>query len=150
MKYLLDTNVVSEWVKAEPDAGVQAFTAATDEDATFLSVVTLAELQFGVERLAQGARRKRLEEWLGRELAERFAGRVLPLDAAEAAEWGRVMAAAQKVGRPMSEMDAWIGATAKVHALTIVTRNEGDFVAAGCATVNPWKQGKSRTEIGDL
>jgi predicted nucleic acid-binding protein len=144
VKYLLDTNVVSEWVKAAPDPGVVAFTEETDEDAAFLSVVTLAELQFGVERLAEGARRKRLEQWLAGELAERFEGRVLGLDRAAAVEWGKLMAQAQRAGRPMSEMDAWIAATAKVHGFTIVTRNHGDFEAAGCATMNPWTEEKPK------
>jgi len=138
VRYLLDTNVVSEWVKVSPDPGVEAFTRQADEDDTFLSVVTLAELQFGVERLPAGQRRKRLESWLWNELLERFEGRILVLGGAAAVEWGRLMAKAQRAGRPMGEMDGWIAATAKVHDLTIVTRNEGDFEAAGCATFNPW------------
>jgi predicted nucleic acid-binding protein len=142
MKYLLDTNAVSEWVKAAPDAGLVAFTGAAAEEELFLSVVTLAELQFGVEKLPAGQRRKKLESWLVNDLPERFEGRILLLDSDAAAEWGRVMAMGQRAGRPMGEMDAWIAASARLHELIVVTRNESDFESAGCETLNPWT-GKS-------
>ena len=64
MSFLLDTNVVSEWVRPRPDAGVVAWLAEADEDRVFISVVTLAELRYGIERLTAGQRRRRLDEWL--------------------------------------------------------------------------------------
>jgi predicted nucleic acid-binding protein len=138
VNYLLDTNVVSEWVKARPDPGVAAWLANVDEDRVFLSVITLAELRHGVERLAHGARRDRLNDWLGGELAERFEGRMLSIDAGVADRWGRMVARAQAAGKPAGPMDAFLAATAERHGLTLVTRNEADFRHLCIPLVNPW------------
>ena len=138
MSFLLDTNVVSEWVKRQPDPGVVAWLAETDEDRVFLSVITLAELRHGVERLPVGARRRRLDTWLRDELALRFEGRVLPVDEQVADRWGEVVARSEAAGRPIGVMDAFIAATANVHALRLVTRNEADFECAVEALINPW------------
>jgi toxin FitB len=137
VSFLLDTNVVSEWVRARPDAGVIAWLAAADEDRTFLSVITLAELRHGIERLAAGARRRRLDQWLRFELPARFEERVLPIDGQVADQWGRVMDRARRAGRPMSSMDGFIAATALAHDMTLVTRNVGDF-GATIRSFNPW------------
>src|SRR6266498_1588933 len=92
MSFLLDTNLVSEWVKPMPDPGVVTWSDAIDEDRVFLSVITLAELRHGVERLAQSRRRAQLEAWLDDELPSRFEGRVLPVVADVAHVWGRLVA----------------------------------------------------------
>lgn len=141
MSVLLDTNVVSEWVKPQPDPGVVAWLAEADEDRVFLSVVTLAELHHGIARLAAGGRRKRLDEWLRNELPLRFEGRLLPVDAAVADAWGEVVARREDKGRPISAMDAFIAAIARVHDLTLVTRNAADFELSVEAVVNPWSRG---------
>ena len=138
MSFLLDTNVVSEWVKPQPDPGVVAWLGQVDEDRVFLSVVTLAELRHGIERMATGGRRDRLDRWLRDELPARFEGRVLPVDGNVADTWGRAMARAQAAGRPLGAMDAFLAATAEVHGLTLVSRNAPDFQALGNAILNPW------------
>jgi toxin FitB len=138
VSFLLDTNVVSEWAQPRPDAGVVAFLAREDEDALFLSVVTLAELRRGVERLAEGRRRGLLEAWLRDDLPGRFAGRVLGIDAATAEAWGRLIARCERYGRPMGAMDGWIAACAEVHGLTLVTRDVADFVGTAERVVCPW------------
>lgn len=138
MSFLLDTNVVSEWTKPRPDAGVVGFLAGEDEDALFLSVVTLGELRRGVDRLAPGRRRSRLDEWLRDDLPARFAGRVLGIDAATADAWGRLIARREREGRPMGVMDGWIAATAEVHGFALVTRDVGDFAGAVERVVCPW------------
>lgn len=139
MNFLLDTNVVSEWVKPRPDRGVVSWLAATDEDRVFIiSVVTFAELRHGVERMATGNRRRLLEEWLRSELPLRFEGRVIMVDTAVADTWGQVVARSEAAGRPMGAMDALIAATVKVHGLTLVTRNVSDFESTVKAVVNPW------------
>jgi toxin FitB len=139
VNYLLDTNVVSEWVKPRPNDGLMTWLAEADEDRIFLSVVTLAELRHGIERLAVGARRSRLSEWLEQELPLRFERRVLAIDEAVAEHWGRIVARREAAGRPIAAMDAFLAATAQVHGLTLVTRNAGDFEAAVKAIVNPWR-----------
>jgi len=138
VKYLLDTNVVSELVKLAPDAGVVRFLAAADDSAVALSVITLAELRYGIERLAPGAERAGLTRWLEDELPRRFDGRILQVDDIAAAEWGRTMARAERAGRPMSEMDAWLAALASVHHLVLVTRNGDDFSGFAGEILNPW------------
>jgi predicted nucleic acid-binding protein len=140
VNYLLDTNVVSEWVKPQPHLGVVTWLAATDEDRVFLSVVTLAELRRGIERLAIGARRTRLEAWLAHELPLRFEKRVLPVDAPIADAWGRIVARSQSLGRTIHAMDAFLAASADVHGLTLVTRNTSDFEPLGQTLLNPWAE----------
>ena len=138
MNFLLDTNVVSEWVKQRPDAGVIEWLSEIDEDRVFLSVVTLAELRHGIERLADSKRRKRLDAWLRDELAIRFEGRLLSVDQTVANHWGELVARREAVGRPIGAMDAFIAATSNVRSLKLVTRNESDFRSAVKEIVNPW------------
>ena len=139
MNFLLDTNVVSEWVKPRPDPGLVAWCESVDEDRTFISVVTLAELRYGTERLFAGARRTRLENWLHHELPARFEGRILSIDAAIAHAWGKAVAHGDREGRPSNTMDAFLAATAEIHHLTLVTRNAADFRGLTKSVMNPWK-----------
>lgn len=138
MKYLLDTNVVSEWVKPQANAGLTAWLSGADEDALFLSVVTIAELKRGAERLPAGRRRKAIETWLHRDILLRFERRILPVDVAVAEAWGRVTARCEDIGRPIGSMDAFIAAAAELHDLVLVTRNDGDFRPVLKSVVNPW------------
>lgn len=138
MTFILDTNVVSELARTAANPGVLRFLTATAEDSTFLTVITLAELQYGIERMPFGAKRERLKSWLEADLLLRFAGRILAMDNLAAAAWGGVMARAEKLGRPMSEMDGWIAAVATVEKLTIVTRNTSDFSGFKGELLNPW------------
>src|SRR5580693_4652155 len=101
MNFLLDTNAVSEWVKPRPNPGVIRWMESADEDRVFLSVISLAELRYGAERMAAGARRHRIEEWLRDDLPIRFEGRILPVDHHVAEVWGRTVARAESAGRPM-------------------------------------------------
>ncbi len=138
MSFLLDTTVVSEWMKPLPNPSVIRWLAEVDEDRVYLSVMTLAELRYGTERLASGARKSRLEGWLHEELLLRFEGRLLVIETAIADAWGRVMSRCSAVGKPIGVMDAFFAATAEVHALTLVTRNVSDFTASGISLFNPW------------
>lgn len=138
MNFLLDTNLISEWIKPEPNTGVVTWTAEADEDRLFISVVTLAELRHGMERLAAGRRRERLDSWLQHDLPDRFGERVLPVTRAVADTWGRIVTKSQALGQPIGVMDAFIAATADVHKLALVTRNESDFASAVATVLNPW------------
>ena len=139
MNFLLDTNVVSEWVKPRPDPGVIRWTESVDEDRVFLSVISFGELRYGAERMAAGARRRRLEEWLQDELPLRFEGRVLPVDNNVADAWGKTVSRSEALGRPIGVMDAFLSATAETHRLTLVTRNVSDFPLLK-ALLNPWEE----------
>ncbi len=138
MTFLVDTNVISEWVKTRPDKGVVAWMGDVDEDRVYISVISLAELRHGVERMPSGARRRRLDEWLKEELPLRFEGRILLIDRAVAEAWGRIVARCAAAGRPISTMDGFIAATAATHSLILVTRNVSDFEFSVKEIVNPW------------
>jgi predicted nucleic acid-binding protein len=140
MSFLLDTNAVSEWVKPRPNPGLIAWLEEIDEDRVFLSVVTLAELRYGMERLGPGKRRKRLEGWLQRELPLRFEERILSIDTTVANACGKIVAQREALGRPIEVMDAFIAATAEAHRLTLVTRNASDFEGTVRSVVNPWTE----------
>ncbi len=137
MNFLLDTNAVSELMKPQPNRGLVAWMEATDEDRIFLSVVSLAELRYGIERMADGKRRSRLEQWLRNELPLRFEGRLLPVDAVVADAWGRTVSRNEAEGHPISTIDAFLAATAEVHQMTLLTRDVSDFSLLK-AVVNPW------------
>ncbi len=137
MSFLLDTNAVSEWVKPRPNPGLIAWMEAADEDRIFISVVSLAELRYGVERMAAGRRRSRLEQWLRHELPLRFESRILPVDAQVAEAWGKIVSRSEAAGRPIGAMDAFLAATAETHQMTLVTHNVSDFRLLK-AVLNPW------------
>ena len=138
MSFLLDTNVVSEWTKPHPNPGVVEWLETVNEDDVFLSVVTFAELRHGIERLAAGARRRKMDQWLRSELPARFEGRIALIDGAIADEWGRLVAQREACGKSIHAMDALLAATARVHELTLVTRNVSDFSASVKTLMNPW------------
>jgi predicted nucleic acid-binding protein len=137
VNFLLDTNTVSEWVKPRPNPGLMDWMESADEDRIFISVVSLAEIRYGVERLAAGRRRNRLEQWLRYELPLRFENRILPVDVAIAEVWGKTVLRSEAAGRPIGVMDAFLAATAETHQLTLVTRNVSDFPLFK-AILNPW------------
>ncbi len=138
MSYLLDTNVISEWVKPKPDPGVIRWLSQVDEDRVFLSVISVAELRHGIEKLALGVRRKKLEAWLMDDLIDRFDNRIIQIDTDIANAWGCIVQQRQSTGRPISSMDAFVAGTALVKDLVVVTRNVADFEETGVMIHNPW------------
>ena len=139
MNFLLDTNVISEWVKPEPDRNVVAWLAEADEDRVFVSVMSFAEIRRGIELMVAGRRRERLAQWLGQELPLRFEDRILAVDPEVAVIWGVVMARSESQGHAMGSMDAFVAATAEAHDLTLVTRNIRDFEHLAISLVDPWQ-----------
>lgn len=140
MSFLLDTNVISEWVKPRPDVHVISWLADVDEDRVFISVASFAEIRRGIELMPIARRRARLETWLSEELPGRFEGRILTIDQPVAETWGAVMARGQKAGLTLGSMDAFFAATAQAHGLTLVTRNVSDFQSIGVSILDPWEQ----------
>jgi toxin FitB len=138
VSFLLDTYVVSEWIKARPNEGVVSWLAKIGEDQTFLSVVTLTELRHAIERMAHGARKARLDSWIHQDLLRRFDGRILPVDLMVADECGRLLARSEAAGHPIEARDAFIAATAEVYELTLVTRNVAHFRSAVKSIFMPW------------
>ena len=138
MSFLLDTNAISEWVKPRPNPGVIRWMEEADEDRVFISVLSLVELRYGIDRMPRGKRRDQLDNWLRHELLLRFESRVLSIDSEIAHAWGQTLSKSQAIGRPMSTMDAGLAATAEVHHFMLVTRNTSDFVTLK-GTINPWE-----------
>ena len=138
MSFLLDTNVISEWVKPQPTAKVINWLEAVDEEQVFLSVVTIAEIRHGIEQLPNGNRRQRLAAWLAGELIGRFEDRILGIDLLIAEHWGILMARAKRAGIVPSTMDGFVAATAETYALTLVTRDTGNLGKLGIKVFNPW------------
>ena len=138
--YLLDTNCISELVRAEPDPGVMTWLEAADEALLYLSVLTMGEIRKGIAGLSQGKRRTRLETWLEVELRARFAGRILSVDAAVADRWGLLAAGARSEGKSLSTIDGLLAATALQHNLTIVSRNVSVFANVRVQVLNPWQK----------
>jgi len=141
VSFLLDTNVVSEWVRPQPDRNVISWLAEVDEDRVFISVISFAEIRRGIEMLAAGRRHERLATWLAEELPVRFEERILDIDRQVADTWGVLMARGQKIGLTLGSMDAFVAATAEAHGLTLVTRNVKDFRRLGISLLDPWQPG---------
>ncbi len=135
MTYLLDTNVLSETRKRQPAAGVAGWFAATPSDRLYVSVLTLGEIEQGIAKVrGRGDRHQAaaLERWL-KDVQAGFEDRVLPVTIPVAAAWGR-----QQYAKPLPMIDALIAATARVHGLTMVTRNVKDFELTGVQVLNPF------------
>lgn len=138
MTFLLDTCVISELVKPRPNENVVRWVDSVDERKLFLSVLTVGELTKGITKLQESPRKSDLQEWLEHDLAERFAGRILPVDAAVAVAWGRIQGEAERVGAKLPVIDSLLTATAEIHRLTLATRNIADFDRCGATVFNPW------------
>lgn len=138
MRFLLDTNVLTEAAKPEPAPRVVEWLRAQPALDLAISVLTLGEIQKGVTLLPDGKRRAKLERWLTSDLPRQFLGRVLPIDDGVALEWGRLAARGRRQGRELAVIDGLLLATAAVHDLTFVTRNERDLGDRGVPLYNPW------------
>ncbi|RUM20006.1 type II toxin-antitoxin system VapC family toxin [Rhizobium vallis] len=138
MRLLLDTNILSEVTKPNPSARVLEWLDRLDEDRSFISIVSIAEIRRGVALMDKGRKRDVLAEWLAQDLTQRFERRIIPVDEPVALAWGDLMGLAKRSGRGLSSMDGLIAATAIAHGLTLATRNTRDFEGFGIELVDPW------------
>ena len=137
--FLIDTNVLSEYNRpGGPNVGVKRWLETTARELQHVSVITLAEIQKGIELLDEGKRRVQLEQWLTQDLEIWFSDRVLYVDRQVSRRWASLLAQGVRRGRPLPTVDSLIAATALAHDLTIVTRNVRDFETTGAATLNIW------------
>ena|SRR3982751_1017448 len=139
MSYLLDTCVISEFVAKQPAEKVIDWLTKLDPEKVFLSVVTVGEIQKGIEKLPASKRKEALRVWLKDDLLVRFQDRLLPLEAGEMLTWGTLMGRVEAKGAPMPLIDSLIAATALHHDLVVVTRDEDDFAPSGVKLLNPWR-----------
>jgi len=135
VSYLIDTNVLSELRRKQPDPTVVRWFSQRPASTLYLSVLTLGEIRKGIEGVADAARRLALLDWLETALPAFFAGRILPIDTGVADRWGRLVAQA---GRPLPVIDSLLAATAAQHGLILVTRNLRDVQGLGAQVLDPW------------
>ncbi|MFO0991882.1 MAG: type II toxin-antitoxin system VapC family toxin [Hyphomicrobiales bacterium] len=137
MRYLLDTNIISNVTKPAPSASLLDWMAKQRDEDLFIASLTLAEIRKGILEKPAGKRRDELEAWFhGPEGPQRlFAGQILPFDENAGLIWARLMADAKARGRPRSALDTIIAAVAEANDCIVVTNNERDF--GGVETINP-------------
>lgn len=138
MRFLLDTNFLSETVRQRPDLGVTAWFTAQLPAELAISVLSYGEIRRGIILRPPGPRTEMLRLWLGEQLPVKYNGRTIPVDEAIALEWGRISADAVRTGRGLPESDGLLVATAIVLNLTLVTRNERHCAGWGAPLINPW------------
>lgn len=134
---LLDTNVVSEAIKPEPDPSVLAWLDAQSAERLFLSSITVAELLFGVGALPNGKRKTLLAERIDR-LFDHFAARILPFDTPAARRHADLAVTARLAGHGFPTPDGYIAAIAAAHGFAVASRDTSAFTAAGLTVIDPW------------
>jgi predicted nucleic acid-binding protein len=138
MNYLLDTCVLSEFTCRKPDQHVIDWLNSVDEEKLFLSVISVGEIQRGIERLPDSHRKTELLVWMNNELLKRFSDRMVVIDAPTMFLWGSLTARMETAGQPMGVMDSFIIASALQNNLVVATRNVADFIPGGVQVINPW------------
>jgi toxin FitB len=135
---ILDTNVISELFRVRPEPNVIAWLEIQDPLEVYTTVITEAEVLYGIERLPSGKRKQSLEAAVRAVLDDDFGGRVLPFDSTAARILPKLVASRDRIGRPMSQFDAVIAAITKAHGALLATRNTADFEHCGIRIENPW------------
>lgn len=138
MKYLLDTNVISELVKPQPNPKVVDWVDSLDPKTTYISIITLGEIRKGIEKTASPERKMLLTTWLNTDLLLRFDGKIAAVTPKVALRWGELVGQLERIGHPLAALDSLIAAIALEDAYTIVTRNDANFVDTGAPVINPW------------
>lgn len=138
--WILDTNIISELRRPRPEPKVTGFVRTQPLEALFISVVTLAEIRFGIELLPDAARRAELSDWLLHRVRPMFEQRVLPISEDIVVKWRLLVEDGRRVGHTFSQPDLFIAATARHHGLTIVSRDTGEYRKAGALVFDPWKE----------
>ena len=137
MKYLLDTNIISEIQKSDCGPPVKSFINTIPQEDIFLCAITIGELCYGIEKLPPGKKKHEVALWLYSKVPEYFKERIIPIDTEVMLEWGKLRAGA---GRTMPTVDSLIASAALCHHMRLVTRNTKDFKdIAGINLINPWE-----------
>jgi len=136
--WLLDTNIVSEIRRPRPEAKVVSAIEVQPLDQLYISVVTLAEIRFGIEQLEDFKRRTELNNWLSNKVRPMFDQRVLPITEDIMVKWRLLVEGGRKAGYTFSQPDLIIGATAIHYGLTVMSRDTTDYIRAGVPVFNPW------------
>ncbi len=141
MAWLLDTNILSERRKPKPEPRVIAFYDAQPLSVLYLSVISIAEIHFGIELQQDVTRRAELNEWPTRTRRPAFTGRIIPVTEEILLKWRLLLENGRRIRYTYSLADSLVAATALHHGFTVVTRDRGEFDRAGVPVFNPWEQG---------
>jgi predicted nucleic acid-binding protein len=136
--WILDTNVLSELRRAKPNADVARFVSTRPFARLYVSVVTLAEIRFGIETATDITRRMEVTEWLAKQVRPMFENRVLDVTEDIVLAWRLLVEKGRKTGHTFSQADLMIAATARHHGLTVVSRDTREYVKADVPVLNPW------------
>jgi tRNA(fMet)-specific endonuclease VapC len=139
MKYLVDTNVISELIARQPNPKVVTWIDQIDPDMVYLSVITIGEIRKGIEKLPASRRKNAVKTWLETELLIRFEGRIIAVSVETMLIWGELVGRLEREGKPLGAIDSLIAATAIEGQYVLATRNIHDFENTGVALVNPWE-----------
>jgi predicted nucleic acid-binding protein len=139
VKYLLDTCVISELIKPQPNRSVVSWLQSQTENDLYLSVLTFGEIEKGIEKAANEARKSKLKLWVEEDLKQRFKGRILAIDLDVCTKWGEIQARTELLGKPVPSIDGLIAISALVNNCIMVTRNVKDMQQSGVELFNPWE-----------
>lgn len=139
MKYLLDTNIISELISKQPNQKVIEFLSSIDEKNTYLSVITIGEIKAGIENAKSSEKMNRLSLWLKQDLLKRFQNRIIDINIETMLLWGKISHTLKTIGKPLPIMDSLIATSCVCHDLILVTRNEKDFENLDIKIINPFK-----------
>ena len=142
---LLDTNVVSELIRPNPDSEVMDWVGRQAAPELHVSAITEAELRYGAEVLPKGRRRNMLLDEIEAMLREDFEGRVVPFDSYAARAYASIASARRAAGRPISHPDCQIAAVARALGASVATRDVNDFEGCGVEVIDPWTGGQIRS-----
>jgi predicted nucleic acid-binding protein len=146
VKWLLDTNVVSEGVRRKPNVKVMSWIATESSRETAISIVTLAELRDGASSVRDEAKRRQLAAWIDAEIMGSFGDRTIPLTTEVLLDWVRLSRRLRETRNTRDPADLLIASTARVHSLTLVSRNVRDFAGTGVVVYDPWTSETHRME----
>lgn len=136
---ILDTNVISELMKTEPDALVIQWINQKEPMELYISTITIAEISYGLHALSEGTRRTKLENAFHKAILEAFEDRILDFDTSSAHIYGKIMAERKRLGKPLGVPDGQIASIACFHGASLATRNVKDFQNCGINIINPFK-----------
>lgn len=135
MKFLLDTNIFSELLKPKPNTNVVNWVNTTPVDILYISVLTIGEIRYGIEKLPESKRKEKIKVYLESDIPKWFENRILHIDLPIVERWGKLR---KEMGRPIPSIDSLIASTALIHNLCVVTRNTEDFLFPCLEILNPW------------
>lgn len=138
MKYLLDTNIISELIAKQPNKKVLDFISSINEEDIYISVITIGEIKSGIENVSSINKKNKLTLWFEQDLLSRFQNRIIDIDTNTMITWGKINQHLKSIGKPLPIMDSLIASSCIYSDFTLLTRNEKDFQNLDIKMINPF------------